>query len=306
MTDELCVICGDRPAHGAYGCLPCLDQARRSLTDIADMAVAAQDVAHRQAVRGTGAGTSGKPGSTLPIDLGATARLDAVTGSLTTWVRHVAEERGVNLREIHARGISRLSRGRVGVDHVEGLKNDLSGSALWLADHCEWMRHRSEVREFARDIDASTRIMRGLARGPAAHRYLGPCGADLSLFTIETGIGNGSICDGDIYGIDGAPTGRCRTCGAHHSQAERLKELAALTEGRAYRAAHIAHAYGIPVKSIRTWARRGKLRSWWFDGEQMQLWTDTDDQDELRARGPRLHVVADVLALRPPRESEPA
>ena len=102
MTDELCVICRDRPAHGAYGCVPCLDRARQVLAESADMAGAARGVATRQARHGAQGG-SGKPGSALPLDLGATARLDAVNNTLTTWARHIAETRGVPLPDLETR-----------------------------------------------------------------------------------------------------------------------------------------------------------------------------------------------------------
>jgi hypothetical protein len=89
--------CGcNRPVPDGYAAPACADRARQQLAEIADLVPAARDVAHRQARRGSGGG-SGKPGSSLPIDLGATARLDAVTNTLLTWARHIAETRGVPL-----------------------------------------------------------------------------------------------------------------------------------------------------------------------------------------------------------------
>lgn len=178
MSDELCVICGDRPAFGAYGCPQCLERARRLLGEIGDMAQAALDVAQRQAVRGGGGG-AGKPGSSLPIDLGAMARYDAVRNALTTWVRLIQEERGIG-PESHGDGRTPVIAGTGRAGSGTG---DLSGICGWLADHCEWMRHRESVDEFARDIEASARVIRGIAEPGGRHRVIvGMCDCGKTLY----------------------------------------------------------------------------------------------------------------------------
>ncbi|MEV6633892.1 hypothetical protein AB0M54_24385 [Actinoplanes sp. NPDC051470] len=96
MTAPTCAVCGQPLADGAYACVRCTDRAGHALADIADMAGAARDIATGQARHSRGGG-SGKPGSSLPFDLGATARLDAVQASMTTWARHIAETRGVGI-----------------------------------------------------------------------------------------------------------------------------------------------------------------------------------------------------------------
>lgn len=96
MSVNLCVRCG-RPTPDGYACANCAYRAGDQLHETADMAPAARDVAHRTSRRGGGGGGSGKPGSSLPLDLGATAKLDAVLAELTTWARHIAETRGVPL-----------------------------------------------------------------------------------------------------------------------------------------------------------------------------------------------------------------
>jgi hypothetical protein len=95
VSENLCVRCG-RPTADGYACSGCAYRAGDQLHEIADMAPAARDVAHRTSRRG-GGGASGKPGSSLPLDLGATSKLDAVEAELTTWARHISETRGVPL-----------------------------------------------------------------------------------------------------------------------------------------------------------------------------------------------------------------
>jgi hypothetical protein len=95
VTEPLCVRCG-APTDG-YACSRCAFRAGDQLHDIGDMAGAARDIAHGLSSRQSGSAAAGKPGSRLPLDLAATARLDAIEAELTTWCRHVAETRGVPL-----------------------------------------------------------------------------------------------------------------------------------------------------------------------------------------------------------------
>lgn len=252
MSAPTCVVC-ERPTPDGYACVNCaIDRPRQLLAEITDMLGAARDIAHRQARHGSEGG-SGKPGSEILIDLGATARLDAVQAELTTWARHIAEERGVSV--------------------LTGDADPITVAAGWLADHLEWMRHRAEVAEWLRDLEACARIVRGLARGPADRVYLGPCGAPrehaLMCSLVRYGVQHtgdcdcccwccddpdADTCDGDVYGLVDGDTGRCRTCGAEYGQAERLEQVTALVDGKAFRAAVIAHAYGISADTIRSWA----------------------------------------------------
>ncbi len=97
MTAEnLCVRCG-RPTPDGYACADETRKAAEQLRQLADMLPAARDVAHGLSRRGGGGNASGKPGSQIPIDLTAMAKLDAVQGELTTLARHIAETRGVPL-----------------------------------------------------------------------------------------------------------------------------------------------------------------------------------------------------------------
>lgn len=95
MSANTCVVCG-RPTPDGHACTAETARAGGQLAEIVELTGPARDVAHGQTSRG-GAGGSGKPGSRLPFDLGATARLDAVENTLATWARHIAETRGVAL-----------------------------------------------------------------------------------------------------------------------------------------------------------------------------------------------------------------
>lgn len=282
----------------AYACVHCgLDRPGRQLATIADMTGAARDVAHGFGRRGTG-GASGKPGSRLPLDLTATSKLDAVQGSLTTWARHIADERGLEL--------------------PDALIDPIVAAARFIERNLEWARHRPEVDEMLSDIDRCARVVQSLAKGPAAQRYLGPCGAPLGVLPAPEHYPDDALvtteCGGDVYCREGAQHGACRTCGAEVSTAERQAWLDGEVRSHAFRAAHIAQAYGINVNTIRSWAARGNLPSYWRTSAGLVTpWTDPEldpnlkgeamnarlgeISDEIEARGGRLHYVGDVLDL---------
>lgn len=207
------------------------------------MAPAARDVAQRQTGR-TDGGASGKPGSSLPLDLGATARLDAVQNELGGWARATAEER-------HGRPVA------------HGGQDPIVHAAHYLVANLEWWRHRPNADEFLDDVEACARVVRRLARGPAELKYLGPCGAPQWIPDPgDDEFGTEVECEGDVYGRPGAANGRCKACGAEVDQAERAAWLDGEVRQRAYRASEIEDAYGIKANLIRQWAtpERGLLR----------------------------------------------
>jgi hypothetical protein len=248
MSDPLCVRCG-RPTDG-YACSGCAYRAGDQLHETSDTAPAARDVAHGLSTRSGGSSASGKPGSRLPLDLAATARLDAVEGDQAGWVRITIEERGGSI-------------------YFPPGEDRISVQARWLAGHVDWWRHRPAADEFLSAVDACLRVVRGLARGPSEQKYLGPCGAPLIRIdpqdAVDAGIhpANAALglapCDGDVYAYRGAKVGRCRTCGAEVATSEREAWLDAEVRAHAFRDREIADAYGVNVKTIRTWVGRGHL-----------------------------------------------
>jgi hypothetical protein len=257
MTENRCVVC-ERPTADGYACVDETRRAVEQLRQIVDMVPAARDVAHNLSRR-SGGGASGKPGSRLPLDLTATAKLDSVQNALTTWARHIAEERGITRAAavINAGGLS-------GVDGGSG-QGDQSFDGT------------DDLDEFLVDIAAAARIVAGIARGPSAQKYLGPCGADvLGEFERE--------CEGDVYArvyADGtvARTGTCRTCRATVETDERIAWLDGEVRGHAFRAAEIAQAYGLRANTIRVWATRGVLVAHGHDRDGKPLFNVGDVLD---------------------------
>ena len=138
------------------------------------------------------------------------------------------------------------------------MKDPTAVLAEWLAAQCEWMRHRPEVDEWLTDVEACARVVRGIARGPAERRYLGPCGAD-QIAAFAEGLADVERCEGDVYGLTGGEKGTCRTCGAQVLQAERRAWLDDQVRQYAYTASEISGAYPIRRNTINQWAARGRL-----------------------------------------------
>ena len=295
-TTAQCVCCG-KPVPGTeYACSVCgVTKPTAQLRTIADMTPAARDVAHGQARRG-GGGASGKPGSQVPLDLGATSKLDAVQNELSTWVRHIADERGV---------------------HVPSVKGSdvIVEAAEWLLGHLGWLRHRQEVSDALSGFAAAARVITGITSGPAERWFLGPCGATVTWDDDGVEAERDSPCEGDVYARHrDAKDGACSDCGARWTTAARRAWLDGKVRERAFRASEIAKAYRINVNTIRSWATRGLLASYWRTSAGLVTpWIDPpldpalkgdemkerlgEISDEIRDRGGRLHYVGDVLDL---------
>jgi hypothetical protein len=95
--DEHCGGCLPRQADDGNACQPCIERLAEKLAAIAELAPDARLVAAGLVRRGSGSGASGKPGSRPPLNDGATDALDEITNTLTTWARHIAETRGVEI-----------------------------------------------------------------------------------------------------------------------------------------------------------------------------------------------------------------
>lgn len=300
----LCARC-ERPTADGYACTGCRDRAwwlligdpgRDDRPGLVELAEAARAVAQGLA-RGEQHGTTGKPGSRLPLDLMATAKLDGVQAALTRWCDHIGPIRGTPRPWFSEAG------------------DPIAVAASWLAQHVEWIRHRPEAGRFLEDVAAASRIVGGIARGPAEQKYLGPCGSTVTWDENGAEQPRETPCDGDVYAWPGATDGTCRTCKARWLAATRRAWLDEQTEELAAPARDIAHALDISVKTIRSWAadvvtdaghvvRRAKLRTFYRAGEHVVPWADrqagiTDVQwkAETERRGPRLHYVGDVRQL---------
>lgn len=226
MSDPTCATCQRPDPTGGYACPDCAGRARRSLATIADLTPDARDVAHGQARHGPA--VHGGGGGRLPLNLAAASRLDAIQGELTTWVRHVAAERGLP-----------LPPGR----------DPLAVSARWLTGHVEWLRYRAEGGESFAAIATCARVITGIVDRPGERRWLGTC---------EAPTDHGP-CPAELHARVGATKATCRGCGAEHNVSERRDWLDETARSYSYTATEIEQAYGVKAGKIRVWAHRKRI-----------------------------------------------
>jgi hypothetical protein len=184
------------------------------------------------------------------------------------------------------------------------MTDPLIAAARFLQSQLEWLRHATAdngepyaVAAFA-EIDHCAGRLRGLVNGPSEQRYLGPCGAErehhdlcapgpgpcfaddfTDACTCWCHNGEDGTCDGDIYAPRGGSVGRCRTCGATVASEDRQAWLDGEVQARAFRDVEISDAYGINVKTIRSWATRGKLTEHGRDRDDKPLYNVGDVLD---------------------------
>jgi hypothetical protein len=179
-------------------------------------------------------------------------------------------------------------------------------AARFLQTQITWIVHAYDgaepyaVRAFA-EIDACAGRMRGIVNGVREQRFLGGCGAMREPLTDEERLvwGPGMVeCQGYVYAPVGGAVGKCRTCKAEFDVEARREWIVAMVRDWPFSAPWIARELRVNVKTVRTWANRGQLATYWrTDGGLVTPWTDTDDPDEIKARGDRLHYVGDVERL---------
>lgn len=220
----------DRPIHDqAYLCGGCGDRLSRDLADVAKIAGEAWTTIARQAANGAHHGRSAeKP---LPFSWEAADATDSGANTLTTWARHIAEERGTVLT-------------------VPAGQHPLARVAGWLGarEQLDWLRHRPEADEaFDELTDACQLLVRTVDR-PPVRWYAGPCDG----------------CTLDLYAMPGANTARCRECGtAHDAQARKAWLLdqadALLATATLVARALTALGHRVTPEAVRKWAERGRI-----------------------------------------------
>lgn len=266
--DGECSGCLPRATDG-NACETCAARAAGHLAVIVELTPDARAVAHRQSRRTAGGGSRSKPGSSPPIDLDATERLDEIQNSLTGWARHVAGERGV------------------GMPFAGGTDLDqIVLCAEWLSRHLEWLRHRREVAEFMGDIAAAARRITGIINGPIPGRYAGPCSALVDdpdqpcpvdcachngpYYECDEPGGCGSvgcgrrICGQDVTSRPGSNDAACQACGARYDVDEQQKWMRGQIEDHLAEPVEIAGVLlrlGFPVgySTIAAYAAKGQL-----------------------------------------------
>lgn len=221
--------CGRLIHDQAYVCGVCETRLAADLARVALVAGEATTTIARQARMGSG-GRRTEPDPPLPVNLAAAADHDAAVNTLTTWARHVAEERGTLLPAVrlapcahvscHERRI-RVSQGPTCLG--EPPESPTVVLTTWLAGQLQWLRHRPEADEAYDELgDACRVLVRVVDRAPD-RIIVGQC-----------------PCDSYLYAVRGAAQVRCGSCGTSYAVDETRDLLRRSLDQSLFTAAEIA------------------------------------------------------------------
>lgn len=211
MQQPTCEICGD-PTDG-YVCTRDTDRTARYLRHVVDLAdevetTVAQlcryatrgghraapvedeqrpgEVNRRMPVQAFGWPASkdrpkegGLRTTALPVDLNASARAAVAFNAVTTWARHVSDERGTTMPLVAAG------------------QHPAAAAAVFLLGELDWLRHQREAEEAFTELQAAGAAIRRIVDAPPEQVVVGVCD-----------------CGTHLYARQGAATVTCKECGA--------------------------------------------------------------------------------------------
>lgn len=279
MTDApTCERCGDRIHDTAYVCARDADWLRADLELVAKVAgevwttVARLDRIERlgrgeRVEEDTSCGcpqctSAEEPDGALyptpwPVSLTAGERHDAAVNELTTWVRHVAETRGIS-------GPLYATLSASGVQKV----HPLAACAAWLTGQLDWLRHRPEAAEAFDALVGACRVIVGVVDRSPDKVLVGQCPCQ-----VVREDGEPAQC---LYAVRGAAMVTCRDCGTTYNVDSARDLLRRRLDQGLYTAAEIAllsvylgvaQGRDTTRKLINKWASRGLLVVHDYQGE---------------------------------------
>lgn len=224
MSNEPCLVewC-DRPVGDGWVCATCGDKLSVALGDVPALWDELDVVLTRQSRYSDPEGRGGD--KALPFNLKASDTGEALRGTLNTWCRLIAEERGKDLPEDHPAAVAR-----------------------WLLGSVTWLRHHRAGADAVDEITSVVHKVRYIVDRPAERIYAGPC----------------KDCNGDMYGKPGAAMVECRPCGLSYDVAEMRDWMRSQVYGRLVTAREgvvLLSRFGLPVqqKTIDKWVERKRI-----------------------------------------------
>lgn len=222
MSD--CVVCTS-PTE-LYLCGRCGDDLARDLADVGDLATELDTTRSRQdRIGGDNAGRRNADRG-LPWKEPASEAAWVLANTLTSWVRDLANTRGV---EVDASG--------------------LAGLATWLRNRLDWLRAHPDVEQAFAELVAAVRNARRAVDRPAVLPYAGRC----------------HECDDHMYARMDRPVVTCRAC-EHQHDTEALRQwLLDAVAHRNLTATELAQSLPallgapLPLATVKTWIDRGHL-----------------------------------------------
>lgn len=236
MNEPCAIEWCDRPVGDGYVCQACADKLSRALGDVPALWDELDVVLTRQSRYSDPEGRGGD--KALPFNLKASDTGEALRGTLNTWCRLIAEERGKGLPEDHPAAVAR-----------------------WLLNHVTWLRHHRAGADAVDEITSVVHKLRYVVDRPAERVYAGPC----------------RDCDGDMYAKPDAASVECRPCGLSYDVAEMLDWMRGQVYGRLVTAKEgvvLLSRFGLPIqqKTIDKWVERKRLSVHSRDSDGVRLY----------------------------------
>lgn len=272
MSGECTVGCG-KPADGM--CSTCWGQLSAQLGAVEWLAVELDTALARQVRFGGRVGVVVRSHERpIPPNLAAGDTAHQLRNALTTWVRVLHEEHAVRWQQC-----DRCAAKWVSGDQLHDIYG-CSGSwaevidpliledtprelAQWLMRHPTWIRNHPAADELHADLTrAIGSCWRRIDRPPETE-CSGPCGADLD----DTGV----PCPAFLYGLKGARSVECQTCGAEHDVDVRKKWMTQCVDDEPVTASvaldwvHILTARRVRRGTWDSWVSRRQLSPWGQD-----------------------------------------
>lgn len=218
----------------------------------------------------------------LPFNPGTAQRAYAAINTITTWARHVTEERGHGPQRPAAM-VGPLCRAGWGCTHdtctvirARTVPHPAARAALFLLDQLDWLRHRIEAVDALDELAAAAATLRRVVDSPPPVQYAGPCWVEL----------DDGRCEFELYAHAGSASVKCGGCGVVHQVPQRrgwLLDEAENVLGHAAMLAAALSALDRPVTSsmIRNYADRGRIVAHGHDERGRPLYRVGDVLDVL-------------------------
>lgn len=232
-----CERCKRPVADMSYVCSGCVRPVAEDLASVPSLAEELPAARWRQTRYGSG----GLGGWQEPWDDRAREVEHAVTNTLTTVARDVAETRGLELPDA-------------------GREQPMVVAARWLGGQLDWIRHQQHAMRVLNELRDAVKALRRAVDRPGDVWYAGPC----SGFVTDEYSGQQRYCGVDLYPPTGAEIIVCRQCGATYDRHTRLGELLVHVEDTLAHAEWIARAlagwgHAITAATVRGYARHGRI-----------------------------------------------
>lgn len=231
MTEVRCVRCTKPVADNGYLCSGCAAKFREVLAFIEMTAMELDTTITRQSKQATPSSGSRSTQKPLPVNWDASIDAGSVANTISTWCRHISEERGQTITA-----------------------TTIAGHAEWLHQHVEWIRHRPEADEIVGEITyAAAVLQKAIDRAPDV-LYAGWCEkCGLGMYALD---GKAYVSCPDCLDGDGEPI--------RYEVAEQRAWMLAQLDDELLPAADLCSALThldepVTVERIYKWKERGRI-----------------------------------------------